>query len=128
VVSHPDKLFTGLVEWLSGALDANTRTAKVRCSIDNAEKLLKPEMYATASISVAESRALAIPRPALLRMGDQTIVFVQNGTAPDGRLRIERRPVAVDETAEGMFLPITHGLTVGEKIVTSNAVMLLGML
>ena len=76
-------------------------------------------MYATVSISVAEHKALAIPRSAMLRLGEQTVVFVQTGTAPNGLIRFERRPVAVDEDEGGDYLPVTHGLERGEKIVTS---------
>jgi cobalt-zinc-cadmium efflux system membrane fusion protein len=128
VVAFPDKTFVGQVEWVSGALDPNTRTAKVRCSIDNALRELKPEMYATVNVYVAEDRTLAIPRPALVRLGESTIVFVQVGTTSDGKLRFQRRPVNVDETDDGEYLPVTHGLEHNESIVTAGAVMLLGLL
>jgi cobalt-zinc-cadmium efflux system membrane fusion protein len=85
-------------------------------------------MYATLSISVAERKALAIPRSAMLRLGDQNVVFVQMGTAPNGLIRFERRPVAVDEDEGGDYLPVTHGLERGEKIVTQGAILLAGMI
>lgn len=128
VVAYPNRVFEGRVDWVSGQLDPNTRTAKVRCAIDNPDRDLKPEMYATVSISVAERKALAIPRSAMLRLGDQTVVFVETGAAPDGLVRFERRPVAVDEDEGGDFLPVTHGLLRGEKIVTSGAILLAGMI
>ncbi len=128
VVTYPTRIFEGVVDWVSGQLDPNTRTAKVRCTIANPDRDLKPEMYATVSISVAERKALAIPRSAMLRLGDQTVVFVQMGTAPNGQIRFERRPVAVDEDEGGDYLPVTHGLERGEKIVTSGAILLAGMI
>jgi cobalt-zinc-cadmium efflux system membrane fusion protein len=128
VVAYPQRIFDGHVEWLSGSLDANTRTAKVRISVDNRERLLKPEMYATVSISVDEHKALAIPLASLMRLGDQTIVFKQIGSVPDGRLKFERIPVAVDEEEGGDWLPVTHGLDSGDRIVTSGGILLLGML
>ena len=128
VVSYPDRLFEGVVDWVSDQLDPNTRTAKVRCTIDNPDRSLKPEMYATVSVSVAERRALAIPRSAMLRLGDQTVVFVETGAAPNGLIRFERRPVAVDEDEGGDYLPVTHGLDRGTKIVTTGAILLAGML
>jgi cobalt-zinc-cadmium efflux system membrane fusion protein len=127
VVAYPE-IFEGHVEWVSGQLDKDSRTAKVRCAIDNPRRLLKPEMYATVSIAVAEQRALAIPRGALLRLGDQTVVFVEKGKTPRGELRFERRPIAVDEEEGGDFLPVTHGLERGERIVTSGGILLLGMI
>jgi cobalt-zinc-cadmium efflux system membrane fusion protein len=128
VVAYPQRLFDGNVEWVSDSLDPNTRTAKVRISVDNKERLLKPEMYATVSISVDEHKALAIPRTALLRLGDQTVVFKQIGQAPDGRLKFERTPVALDEEEGGDWLPLTHGVQEGDRIVTSGGILLLGML
>ena len=128
VVTYPNHIFEGKVDLVSGTLDPNTRTAKVRCTIANPDRLLKPEMYATVSISVAERKALAIPRSAMLRLGDQTVVFVQMGTAPNGLIRFERRPVAVDEDEGGDYLPVTHGLERGEKIVTAGAILLAGMI
>jgi membrane fusion protein, heavy metal efflux system len=128
VVSYPNRIFEGVVDYVSGTLDPTTRTAKVRCTIPNPDRNLKPEMYATVSVSVAERKALAIPRGAMLRLGDQTVVFVQTGTAPNGLIRFERRPVAVDEDEGGDYLPVTHGLERGEKIVTSGAILLAGMI
>ena len=75
---------------MSGMLDPNTRTAKVRCTFDNPDRLLRPEMYATMQISVEQKKALAIPRDALLRLGEYKVVFVQVG---EGRrpLRVRAR-------------------------------------
>ncbi len=127
VVAYPNKVFEGKVDWVSGALDPTTRTAKVRCTFDNPERLLKPEMYATVQISVEERKALAIPRSALLRLGEQTVVFVETGKAPDGRRKFERVPVAVDEGEGSKWVPVTHGLEKGQIIVTSGAILLAGM-
>jgi cobalt-zinc-cadmium efflux system membrane fusion protein len=128
VVTYPNRIFEGTVDWVSGQLDPNTRTAKVRCTIDNLDRSLKAEMYATVSISVAERKALAIPRSAMLRLGDTVVVFVQVGSTPNGLIRFERRPIAVDEDEGGDFLPVTHGLDRGEKIVTQGAILLAGMI
>jgi multidrug efflux pump subunit AcrA (membrane-fusion protein) len=127
-VSYPEHAFEGTVDWISGQLDANTRTAKVRCTLANPDRLLKPEMYVTAALSVAERKALAISRSALLRLGDQTVVFVEVGTTPGGLVRFERRPVAVDEDEGGEYLPVTHGLERGERVVTDGAALLAGVM
>jgi len=128
VVAYAGKNFEGKVDWVSGTLDPVTRTAKVRCTFDNPDRLLKPEMYATVQISVEERTALAIPRSALLRLGDQTVVFVQMGNTPDGKLKFERVPVTVDEGEGSKWVPVSHGLEKGQKIVTSGAILLSGML
>jgi membrane fusion protein, heavy metal efflux system len=124
VVSYKDKLFEGKVEWIQHVLDPVTRTAKVRFSFDNPGTALLPEMYGTVYIHVDQRRAVAIPRSAILRMGDQRVVFVETGKAPDGRLRFERTPVDVDEYGADKWLPVKHGLEKGAQVVTQGAVLL----
>jgi cobalt-zinc-cadmium efflux system membrane fusion protein len=128
VVAYPGKVFDGRVDWVSGALDPASRTAKVRCTFDNPERLLKPEMYATVTISVEEKKALALPKGAVLRLGDQTVVFVNTGSTPEGKLKFERVPVQVDEGEGSQWLPIAHGLSKGTKVVTQGAILLAGMI
>ena len=123
VVTYKDKVFKGQVDWVSGMLDPSTRTAKVRCTFDNPDKLLRPEMYATVQISVDQTRALAIPRNALLRLGEYKVVFIQVGDDP-GRVRFQRVPVDVDEGESSPWLEVKHGLEPGQKIVVNGAILL----
>jgi cobalt-zinc-cadmium efflux system membrane fusion protein len=134
VVAYPDKIFEGKVDWVSGMLDPLTRTAKVRCTFANPDRLLKPEMYATVAISVEERKTLALPRGAVIRLGEQTITFVERGTTADGRLRFARVQVTVDEGEGSHWLPVSHPadagvvLESGMQVVTSGTVLLSGML
>jgi cobalt-zinc-cadmium efflux system membrane fusion protein len=128
VVAYPNRVFRGQADWVSDTLDPATHTSKVRCKVDNKDRALKPEMFATVALPVDRQVALAIPRSALLRLGDQTVVFVEVGKTPDGRLRFERRPVVVNEEQGGNFLPVQRNLTQGERIVVSGAILLSGML
>jgi cobalt-zinc-cadmium efflux system membrane fusion protein len=128
VVAYPGRVFQGTADWVSDTLDPATRTAKVRCKLDNPDRALKPEMYATAALSVDRQRTLALPRSAILHLGDQTMAFVELGKAADGRLRFERRPVSVNEELGGDFLPVVRGIAVGERVVVSGAILLSGML
>ena len=126
VVSYPGHPFRGTVDWISGAFDPGTRSAKVRCTIRNAEHLLRPEMYATVSIATDARERLAVPRTAIVRVGDQMVAFVDKGQAPNGGERFERRIVSVDETEAGEYVPILRGLQPGEKVVSSGAIILTG--
>ena len=128
VVSYPGKIFEGRVDWVSGMLDPTTRTAKIRCVFDNKDRLLKPEMYAEVDVAVDQKRALAIPRSSIVRMGDQTVVFAETGTTPDGKVKYDRMPVSVDEGEASNWLPVAHGVEAGAKIVTSGSILLSGML
>lgn len=124
VVSYPKRRFKGKVDWVSGALDPATRTAKVRCTLENPDRALRPEMYATVYLSVDQEKALAIPRSALLRLGDQTVVFIAKGQTDDRLVRFERIPVTVDEGEGSQWVPVKHGLSPGMQLVVSGAILL----
>jgi cobalt-zinc-cadmium efflux system membrane fusion protein len=135
VVSHPDHLYEGRVEWVSGALDPTSRTAKVRCSIANPARELRPEMYATVNVHSAGPLVLAVPRSAVLRAGDQLIVFAekrddkgqpQRGSA--GEIIFVPKPVAVDTDEEGDYVAVKGGIERGEQVVVSGAIELLNMI
>ena len=128
VVSWPNRNFEGTVDWISGALDPTTHAAKVRCTFDNRDGALKPEMFTTVTISVNARKAIAIPRSAVLRLGDQTVVFVDRGLDDRGRERFERLPVSVDEGEASKWLTVDHGLTKGDRIVTEGALLLSAMM
>jgi cobalt-zinc-cadmium efflux system membrane fusion protein len=127
VVAYPNKTFMGTVDWVSGSLDANTRTAKVRCSFANTDKLLRPMMYATVQISVEQQTALAIPRNSLLRLGAEKVVFVQVGEG-DGHVRFQRVAVDVDEGESSPWLVVRSGLQPGQTLVVNGAILLSQML
>ncbi|HBZ69619.1 MAG TPA: hypothetical protein DEP35_07795, partial [Deltaproteobacteria bacterium] len=70
-------------------------------------------MYASVAITVPGRKALAVPRAAVLRQGDQTVVLVHTGETPDGSLKLERRPVQVDDEGSEGPLEVLHGLQEG---------------
>lgn len=127
VVSYPGRSFEGVVDWISGALDAVTRTVKVRCTLPNAEKLLRPEMYATVQISVSPVSRLAVPKKSVVTYGEQTIVFLRKPGA-DGASTIERWPVMVDMATPGGLAAVLHGLNQGDEVIADGAERLADML
>ena len=126
IAGYPENPIQARVEWISGALDPATRTAKLRCTIPNPKRLLKPEMFAQVSIQVEPGRALAVPRSSTVRLANQSFAFVDLGTRPDGTHRFERRPILVDEQTSGDRVPVKTGLKAGERIVTQGAMLLMG--
>lgn len=123
VVAYPGKTLQGTVDWVSGSLDPNTRTAKVRCTFDNPDKLLRPMMYATVQISVEQETTLAIPRNALLRLDQATAVFVQVGEA-DGHVRFKKVVIDVDEGEASPWIVVRKGLSEGQNIVVNGGILL----
>jgi cobalt-zinc-cadmium efflux system membrane fusion protein len=126
VVTYPDTVFQGKVDWVAEALDPASHTAKVRLEIENLNRALRPEMFATVSVFLERTRSLAIPRAALLRLGPDTVVFIQKGKT-EKYLQFERRFVTVREDGAGDFVPVLKGLKADETIVTQGAIYLAGV-
>ena len=119
-VAYPGQTFTGVVDWISGGLDTNTRTAKVRVTLDNPDKKLRPMAYASIAISVDQKKAVAIPRTAIVHLGEYKVVFVQTGEA-DGRQHFQRLPIDTDESQQGPYVAVKHGVVAGQMIVAQGA-------
>lgn len=109
----PDKTFKGNVDYIYPFLQPENRTLKVRIKISNNEFLLKPEMFASAEISVRGGVFMAIPEGSLFRSGLHDYVFV----ADDDQLI----PVKVTVVIKGDdgFYGISSGLKGDEVVVTS---------
>jgi cobalt-zinc-cadmium efflux system membrane fusion protein len=120
VVAYGDRTFPGEVEWISGALDPATRMARLRCTLRNPKRELLPEMYATVSVATAGHEALAIPRSAVVPVGDERTVFVQTGTTETGQIKLQRRRVLIGES-EGDLLAVRGGISPGDHIVVAGA-------
>ncbi len=119
-VAYPDKPFHGVVDWISDTLDPVMRTVTVRCTLANADRTLKPQMYATVGIQTEGKKTLSIPRSALLHFGEKTMVI----TADTAANKYETIPVIVDEDETGDWVPVLHGVDPGAKVVTAGALIL----
>ena len=128
VVAFPAREYSGRVEWVSGFVDHTTRTARIRCSVENPDQSLRPGMFATVIVGVPSISALSIPRSAALRVSDQTIVFVERGRSRDNRTRFESWPVLTDEGSNGPWLEVRGGLAAGDRVVSHSGIQLLGLL
>lgn len=111
----PDKEWTGQVEYIYPTLDPKTRSLKVRLRFDNAEELLKPNMYADVSVFANPKKdALAMPREALIRTGDEQRVIVAIGEGKFAPMTV-RTGIETDDQVE-----ILAGLNPGDKVVVSS--------
>jgi cobalt-zinc-cadmium efflux system membrane fusion protein len=96
-------------------MDRDTRTAKARVEVRNADGSLKPDMFATINLHVGRQDVPAVPSAAVVLDHGKTLAFVQ--VAPD---RFEPRPIQVGTPVDGLQ-PVVSGLALGEKVVTAGA-------
>jgi Cu(I)/Ag(I) efflux system membrane fusion protein len=109
----PGKELTSKIDFVAPALDAQTRTAKVRFSIPNPGGQLKPQMFADVELKVNLGQKLAVPDDAVIDTGLRKIVYVDKG---DGYF--EPRVVTTGLRAEKL-IEILSGLKAGEKIASA---------
>lgn len=119
VRAWPDRSFSGTVLRLGEQLDPETRTLQVRVQVPNAAGMLKPGMYATASIAAGGTReALLVPQAAAQEIGGARAVFVRTGAG-----RFEPRAIEVAATRDGM-LEVGRGLQPNDEVVVKGAFIL----
>ena len=114
VLSYPDQLFTGKVTVIDPNLDPLSRTVKVWIQVANPEGLLKPNMFARASIVLQSSQAaLTIPNSAVIEANGEKFVFVRKDK------KFNRVEVSVG-ARDDEYSEITDGLVPGDEVVTQG--------
>ena len=113
----PDEQFIATVLNIGAAVDAASRTIKVRARVANPDGRLKAEMFVTAQVAVSGGLPL-VPADAVFLRGDQAAVFVRLGKG-----RYERRAVQV-RSAGPQFWSVVTGLKAGEQVVSGGALYL----
>ena len=115
VEAYPDE-FPGEVTVIGDVVDDATRTVPVLCAVPNAQRLLKPAMFARVTLKAPPGlRILAVPASALLSDGQRYRVIVRR---PDGGL--EPRAVEAGAEIDGRA-QVLSGLTEGDEVVSEGA-------
>lgn len=113
--AYPERSFKGVVSFIYPTFATETRTVKVRVELPNAEGLLRPGLYGSASLAAAGAadERLAVPDSAILDSGTRQVVLVR---LDEGLF--EPRPVKLGRKADG-YVEVLDGLAAGESVVTS---------
>ena len=113
-----DESSPATIMFVSPLLDKDTRFARVVASVDNAEHKWRPGSFITAEIPTDEApAAVVVPKTALQSLKGDTVIFVRTA---DG---FEARKVDVGRQ-DARLAEVTTGLTVGERIATTNTFIL----
>lgn len=120
VLAYPGRIFNARLSYVAPALDPNTRRLPVRAEIQNPDRELLPEMFASFRIVSGESRLMpAVPQDAVVYEGAQARVWVAR---PDQKT-VVTRPIEVGTTTNGL-VEIRKGLGVGETVVASGTLFI----
>jgi len=115
----PGRQWQGQVDYIYPTLDPVTRTLRLRLHFTNADRALKPNMFAEINIdSKVSAPTLLIPREALIRTGQGARVVLALG---DGKFRAVRVRTGRITTLQAEIL---EGLQEGQSIVSSGQFLL----
>ena len=119
VSAYPHAIISGTITYVGDVLDPATRTMRLRVTVPNPDRLLKPEMFATVRVYVAATTdALTVPLAAVQNGPTGKILFVQRSTND-----FEVRAVRLGEE-QGEMVTVLDGVTVGERVVTKGSFVL----
>lgn len=115
VEAYPGERFVGTVRFIDPALREATRELVVEAVVANADRRLRPGMFATAQVQLPEQPVVTVPEAAIRRDATTARVFViANGSVEI----VEERLVQVGVAREG-FVEVSDGLDLGERVVVS---------
>ncbi|TGN38681.1 efflux RND transporter periplasmic adaptor subunit [Marinobacter confluentis] len=123
VAAVPDRTFEGQVSAINTSVNPQTRTVRVRATLDNRDNLLRPGMFATINTRQPEDRqVVTVPRTAISynTYGDYVYVVAEND---DGKLVVKRRTVESGDIRDGRVAVIS-GLKEGEQVVAKGLLRL----
>jgi cobalt-zinc-cadmium efflux system membrane fusion protein len=116
VASYPGKVFRGRITYIADSIEPKTRTAKVRCEVENNSGMLKIEMFATIEIPVDRaSSVLAVPDLCIQQIEGKPVVFVKNSEK-----EFQKREVQTG-IASGGYTEIRSGLKVGDLVASQGS-------
>jgi membrane fusion protein, heavy metal efflux system len=111
--AFPDRTFQGKISDISRVLDPNTRSAKVRIVLRNADGSLRPGMFAVAKFRSRKTRPrILVPTTAIMRLQDKDWVFRKEGDKRFRRVEVQ----ASGAISDGMH-EIAGGVKPGDEVV-----------
>jgi cobalt-zinc-cadmium efflux system membrane fusion protein len=116
VPSYPEKVFRGKITYVADTIEPKTRTAKVRCEVENNKGLLKLGMFATVDIPVVRAQAvLAVPDSAIQQIEGKTVVFMR---ASEDEFQMREVQTGI---SGGGYTEIRSGLQAGDVLASRGS-------
>ena len=115
VPAFPGKPFPGTVRFISAALREATRDMLAEAVVENADRALRPGMFASISLLVGEAPMPVVPKSAVIEKDGHPHVFAVV------EQRLEERVVQTGAT-KGDLIAVLRGLRSGEKVVVAPTV------
>lgn len=118
-LSYPDKIYTGKIDKVSQVLDPTNKALKVRIKLDNADMMLKPQMFATVIVTnPLPEQAVCVSTKALIQQNGKSYVVVYNNDHDMKIAEVDILKTVGDKTY------LNSGLTPRQKVITENEIFI----
>ena len=116
--AYPDKEFVAYANYIAPTIDPQTRALLIRADVENADNLLRPDMYASGLLTTGTADAVVVPQSAIVRIRENRYAIIKTGDETFRRLPVQGYDLNSKSFA------ITEGVEPGWKVLTEGAVLL----
>ncbi len=116
--AYPDKEFVAYANYISPAVDPQTRALLIRADVENTDDLLRPDMYASGMLITGTADAVVVPQSAIVRVRENRFAIIKVGEETFRRVPVKGYDLDAKRFA------ITEGVEPGWKVLTEGAVLL----
>ncbi len=122
-VSYPGRVFNGRIDKMQNVLDPANKVMKVRIVLNNPGYALKPQMFASVTVTNPENKqSICISSKALIFDNSRYFVLKYNGNGDADITPVEVLSTLGDKTY------LSGGVKIGDHLITSQAVLIYGAL
>jgi RND family efflux transporter MFP subunit len=119
--AYPGRIYRGVLDYIEPRVDPQTRTAKVRVTIQNPGLALRIGMYVDLAFrNVQAGKVVILPKAAIQTMAAGSVVYLPV-SLKEGRFL--QRAVRIGEETRGGF-HVLEGLAQRDTVVTEGSVLL----
>lgn len=119
-IAYPDKVFRSTIKKINNVLDPESRVVRVRIVLDNAEGLLKPEMFATVLITPRNSeKVLVVSNGSIIMENNDYYVMLEIGKNEFKKVQI------IPGRVFHHFTEVEDGLKLGDRVIGEGALFVL---
>ena len=118
-LAYPGKVFKGKIDKVLNVLDPASKVMKVRVMLSNSDYALKPEMYASITVTNKENRqTLSVSSQALIFDHSQYYVLLYKGSGKADITPVQK----LSSLSNKVYL--TEGVHIGDRVITSSALQI----
>lgn len=120
ISSLSGQTFKGKIDYIDPVINPKTRVTKARVVVQNNDRVLKPEMFASGEVKAQLGKntdQLTVPKSAVMWTGKRSVVYVK--LASDQGLHFKMREVTLGPSLGDAYI-IEKGLEPGEEIAVNG--------